>query len=428
MKRILAILLLPVLILTAQEPDAEKRIQAEIETARQTLKERLDTNLSEKKTLLADIQEARQKQAEAIATLEKQAAAREEAENQFHEKTQELKRLEGLLAQVEQMLRDFNASRPEKLPLPELLPALQQELRKLEQPHQEEGPALDERGQEHPGSFAVVGPARFFRSRDGQLMGPVAMRPNSILPTVLNRVAPGERDELAKLFAGEPATPPVDVTQGRAFSLRAAQDTWLQHLAKGGPLMIPILLLGFFCLLIAMLKLWQLSRLPSRSSLELLDRLVQAALEGRTEEAGKLAQALPSTLKAMALAALANRELEEERLEALLYEATLAPQSRLERYLGLLATSASAAPLLGLLGTVSGMIHTFQLITLFGTGDARLLSGGISEALVTTEAGLVVAIPALVIHAWCTRRTRHHAALCREAALRLLKLGKPKGV
>ena len=93
-------------------------------------------------------------------------------------------------------------------------------------------------------------------------------------------------------------------------------------------------------------------------------------------------------------------------------------QSRLaqaKRGLSLLAVSASVAPLLGLLGTVTGMIRTFQQITLHGTGDPRLLAGGISEALVTTEAGLLVAIPAMLFHAWCVRRNRRlTAALERE--------------
>ena len=64
------------------------------------------------------------------------------------------------------------------------------------------------------------------------------------------------------------------------------------------------------------------------------------------------------------------------------------------------------APLLGLLGTVTGMIHTFKLVTIFGSGEAHLLSGGISEALVTTEAGLVIAIPVLIAHAYFHRRVK----------------------
>ena len=70
----------------------------------------------------------------------------------------------------------------------------------------------------------------------------------------------------------------------------------------------------------------------------------------------------------------------------------------------LIAIASATAPLLGLLGTVTGMIHTFKLINLFGTGNAKTLASGISEALVTTEFGLIVAIPALIMHALLSRK------------------------
>lgn len=79
---------------------------------------------------------------------------------------------------------------------------------------------------------------------------------------------------------------------------------------------------------------------------------------------------------------------------------------RLRRYLPTLAVFAAVAPLLGLLGTVTGMIETFQSITLFGTGDPKLMSGGISHALVTTELGLIVAIPILLLHNWLSGNAR----------------------
>jgi biopolymer transport protein ExbB len=71
-----------------------------------------------------------------------------------------------------------------------------------------------------------------------------------------------------------------------------------------------------------------------------------------------------------------------------------------------IALTAAAAPLLGLLGTVTGMIKTFNLITIFGTGDAKSLSSGISEALITTALGLVIAIPALIAHGMLARMAR----------------------
>jgi len=79
---------------------------------------------------------------------------------------------------------------------------------------------------------------------------------------------------------------------------------------------------------------------------------------------------------------------------------------KMNRWLPVIALTAGVSPLLGLLGTVTGMIKTFQLISLFGAGDAKLLSSGISEALITTEFGLVVAIPALVFHTYLQRRAK----------------------
>ena len=86
---------------------------------------------------------------------------------------------------------------------------------------------------------------------------------------------------------------------------------------------------------------------------------------------------------------------EPEALEARLDEALLAEQPRLERGQALVKLLAAIAPLLGLLGTVTGMIGTFQSITVFGTGDPKLMAGGISQALVTTVLGLVTAVPLL---------------------------------
>jgi biopolymer transport protein ExbB len=104
-------------------------------------------------------------------------------------------------------------------------------------------------------------------------------------------------------------------------------------------------------------------------------------------------------------------------LEELLFEKILQVRPTLERFLPFLAIAAAAAPLLGLLGTVTGMIKTFELITIFGTGDARSLSSGISEALVTTAAGLIVAIPALVVHGALSRMAKHKLGLLEQLSV-----------
>jgi len=78
-------------------------------------------------------------------------------------------------------------------------------------------------------------------------------------------------------------------------------------------------------------------------------------------------------------------------------------QPKVMRLLPFISVTAAVSPLLGLLGTVTGMINTFNMIKIFGTGDAKTLSGGISEALITTEFGLIVAIPAVLFYAFLSR-------------------------
>lgn len=109
-----------------------------------------------------------------------------------------------------------------------------------------------------------------------------------------------------------------------------------------------------------------------------------------------------------------------ETLELKLDEAVIRETPKLERMLGLLKLLAGVAPLMGLLGTVTGMIATFQSITLFGTGDPKLMAGGISQALVTTVLGLVVAIPLLFLHSLLAARSRSLIRILDEQAAGLI--------
>ena len=93
-----------------------------------------------------------------------------------------------------------------------------------------------------------------------------------------------------------------------------------------------------------------------------------------------------------------NPGLDAESLELKLHEAVLKERPEIESGLNLLKIIAMVAPLLGLLGTVTGMIITFQMITLFGAGDPKAMAGGISQALITTVLGLIVAIPTVLLH------------------------------
>ena len=90
--------------------------------------------------------------------------------------------------------------------------------------------------------------------------------------------------------------------------------------------------------------------------------------------------------------------MDTETLELRLEEQVLKETAKIESFIWLIKVVSAVAPLMGLLGTVTGMINTFQIITLFGTGDPKMMASGISEALVTTMLGLLVAIPLVLMH------------------------------
>lgn len=113
---------------------------------------------------------------------------------------------------------------------------------------------------------------------------------------------------------------------------------------------------------------------------------------------------------------------ELDTLELKLDEAILKETPSLERWQGLIKLLAAVAPLLGLLGTVTGMIATFQAITQYGTGDPKLMADGISQALVTTVLGLVAAIPLLFLHSLVAARSKALIQLLEQQSAGLIAL------
>ncbi|MFO7911798.1 MAG: MotA/TolQ/ExbB proton channel family protein [Desulfotignum sp.] len=104
---------------------------------------------------------------------------------------------------------------------------------------------------------------------------------------------------------------------------------------------------------------------------------------------------------------LARRTRDRDLDGYILDETVMGMCASLDRYLAAIRVLSAVAPLLGLLGTVVGMMHTFEVITVFGTGNARAMAAGISVALITTQTGLMVAIPGLYMAGWLTRRSRN---------------------
>ncbi len=172
--------------------------------------------------------------------------------------------------------------------------------------------------------------------------------------------------------------------------------TVMGEVQKGGVIGYVILALGAVALLLVALRAAFLHN-AGASIGNILDAVTPAVKARKPDEAISAAKRFKGSAARVVTAALRNVDREREHLEDIVSESILHESTRLNRFGSVITMIAAVAPLLGLLGTVTGMIQTFDVITEFGTSDPKLLSGGIATALVTTELGLIVAIPCLLL-------------------------------
>ncbi|ATG76544.1 MotA/TolQ/ExbB proton channel family protein [Pseudoalteromonas sp. 1_2015MBL_MicDiv] len=197
---------------------------------------------------------------------------------------------------------------------------------------------------------------------------------------------------------------------------QSQQESPLEHLEKGGLWAIPIILFACFALTIALLKAAQLLRLNKikmHSQLQLQKLFIS---KNSSEFNGMQQQLFNLTLQSE------KGQVRDDQL----FNQLIHDKHKLDNFIGAIAVTAAVAPLLGLLGTVSGMIETFKMMTLFGSGDPEVVSGGIAQALITTELGLVVAIPALVLNALLSRKAKAYYSQLEGFALQLSQLDEGK--
>jgi biopolymer transport protein ExbB len=268
-----------------------------------------------------------------------------------------------------------------------------------------DGAALDADGVERRGRFASLGPVAYFAAEGEGPAGVATTQFGAAQPAVYDRFAPEAVAAIRTLAAGGAARVPVDLTGGDAVKVAEARTTLTEHLRQGGFVMVPLLAVALAAIVLAIWKTVELALIEVESGPQ-LETAIDAARRNDAASAREAAAGLRQPLRSLVEEAIGHRHSSRDHLEEILHECVLAELPRLERHLGTLAVLGGIAPLLGLLGTVTGMIHTFQLVTIFGSGDAKLLSGGISEALITTETGLAIAIPALLVHAFLARRAR----------------------
>ncbi|HIE06711.1 MAG TPA: hypothetical protein EYP64_01550 [Desulfarculaceae bacterium] len=208
---------------------------------------------------------------------------------------------------------------------------------------------------------------------------------------------------LKKFIAGESNAVYLDFSGGDAVRRLALTPSAWERLRSGGVLVWPILLVGLVALIFSLERFLFLSRVKSNTD-KVMGKIVELVREGKFSHSLDLLENKKGTVFRVLAAGLAARKSTRDVLESVLEEAILKELPRLEKYLPTLQVLAAIAPLLGLLGTVTGMINTFQVITVYGAGDPRMMSGGISEALITTKLGLTVAIPIILLHTWFARR------------------------
>ena len=187
----------------------------------------------------------------------------------------------------------------------------------------------------------------------------------------------------------------------------------------GGWLMLPIILSSIVALAICVERYIVLN--PEKVAPKLLLAQVWGWIKNNQLDSNKVKQLkISSPLGRILAAGLSNSHHGRDIMKESIQEAAGHVIHELERYLNTLGTIAAITPLLGLLGTVIGMIKVFTEIMLQGTGNAGVLAGGISEALVTTAAGITIAIPALIMHRYYTRRIDTIVITLEQEAIKLV--------
>ncbi|NDV26020.1 MotA/TolQ/ExbB proton channel family protein [Desulfovibrio sp. JC010] len=437
-KYILALLAILILVTSAQAANTNTKPRIDTDNLQAAKQEARQTELIITEQKIAITQEAAALKKsiagkkETLGTLKTQyealLAEEKKLKEELAEQAHELKTIDGAIRTSAKQARDyFNESlttpdHPERLPVleailkPNRFPGMEsiKQLLNLYLHEMHTGGEILHKtteftakdGQSRNGETIRIGTfTTVFRTPDGELgflrpdlggagLTAVAGEPGWMLSRTINDFFDGK----SNLF-------PVDISNGAALQrIAQTQKSFTEWLSAGGILVWPILLVGLIAALIIIERFISLSRIRANSGKN-MGRIIEMVSSGKCSECREFClqkssfptcRVISHTLK---YAGTSKEILENAFQEGLLKELPL-----LERFLPTLNVLAAVAPLLGLLGTVTGMINTFQIITIYGTGDPRMMSGGISEALVTTQLGLAVAVPIMLLHHILDRR------------------------
>lgn len=269
------------------------------------------------------------------------------------------------------------------------------------------GKAVTTGGLLEEGTFVRFGPITYFVSKSGKAG---LVEQGQTLEPVVRTIMEGAYDKgISDLASSGAGSLPFDATLGNAMAIEATKESMMDHISKGGIWIYPILGFAFVSLAVAAFKAFEIITLPKPKE-GLLAEVLSKLADKNKEEAAHIANSSHGPMGKMIQQGVKYSDHDPELVEEILYETMVETQPKVMRLLPFISVTAAVAPLLGLLGTVTGMINTFNRIKIFGTGDAKSLSGGISEALITTEFGLIVAIPSLLLYAILSRKAKGYLA------------------
>lgn len=400
-------------------------------------RERLETFIEERDEQDQRLEERRQRLAELESRVEEMEGNFDdneteitELEERLDERSGELKELFGVLQQVGSDVRGTLENSPtssqyegraafldeliekagssSKLPsiteLEELWYRMQEEMVASGEITRFEAPVVGDNGETESRSVVRVGTFNVI-SDDGEYLN---WESDTQKLVELPRQPAGRYVSAAENFVNaEPGTHEdfwVDPSGGSLLSLLLQAPDLRERINQGGIIGYIIIGLGIFALLLTLERLISLGITTMK-----VNRQAKTDTPDPSNPLGRVMQVYQQ-----------NKHKDSETLELKLGESIAQESPKLTRFLAVLKIVAVVAPLLGLLGTVTGMINTFQAITLFGTGDPKLMAGGISQALVTTVMGLAVAIPTVLLHTVVQGRSKRLTQLLEERSIGII--------
>ena len=299
---------------------------------------------------------------------------------------------------------------------------LQRQIKLSGQVSLQPGAIIDRSGRQVQARVLTLGPFTAAYRLGGEV-GFLSFSPAGSKLYALSKLPPRRiRKQLAAYMDGKSEAVPIDISRGAALRNLTHRLSLWEQIPKGGPIVWPILAIFALGLAIVAERTFFLLRRRTDGD-TLMTKIEHLARQANWPGCLELCHLLAAKPLARVLAAgLECRQMERQELENALQEAILKEAPPMERFLSTLGMLAAIAPLLGLLGTVTGMIDTFHVITMHGTGDPRLMSGGISEALVTTMLGLSVAIPLMLAQTVLNRTVDNNISQLEEKAVALVNV------